>query len=118
MPWSKSPALLTSTSPEARPAPAVQRVLRSGQRVMRYDIFGNADADAATIVLSAGLGGLVRFWRPQFEALGQRFRVITYDHRGTGKNAESLSDGYAIADMADDVVEILDNAGVACCHFI
>jgi aminoacrylate hydrolase len=85
---------------------------------MRYDIFGNVDPDAATIVFSAGLGGLGGFWRPQFEALGQRFRVITYDHRGTGKNAESLSDGYAIADMADDVVEILDNAGVACCHFI
>jgi aminoacrylate hydrolase len=85
---------------------------------MRYDIFGNADADAATIMLSAGLGGLGSFWRPQFETLGQRFRVIVYDHRGTGKNSESLSDGYAIADMADDVVEILDDVGVARCHFI
>ena len=85
---------------------------------MRYDIFGNADANAATIVLSAGLGGLGGFWRPQFETLGQRFRVIVYDHRGTGKNAESLPDGYAIADMADDVVAILDDAGVARCHFI
>jgi aminoacrylate hydrolase len=85
---------------------------------MHYDIIGKTDADAATIVLSAGLGGLGSFWRPQFESLGQRFRVIVYDHRGTGKNAESLSDDYTIADMADDVVEILDDVGVARCHFM
>ena len=67
--------------------------------------------------MSAGLGGLGHFWRPQLEALGAHHRVILYDQRGTGANAGELPDDYSIAHMADDVIEVLDDAGVASCHF-
>ncbi|WP_261401794.1 pyrimidine utilization protein D [Chenggangzhangella methanolivorans] len=69
------------------------------------------------MLLSTGLGGFGAFWKPQLAALEQRFRVIVYDHRGCGANAGPLPNGYAIAHMADDVVEILDAAGVGRCHF-
>ncbi|WP_213774404.1 pyrimidine utilization protein D [Bradyrhizobium sp. dw_78] len=85
---------------------------------MNYEAFGRAKTDAPTIVLSAGLGGLGAFWKPQFAALSERFHVIAYDHRGTGANKGALPEGYTIAAMADDVVGILDEAGVGRCHFM
>jgi aminoacrylate hydrolase len=84
---------------------------------MHYEILGRADDDASTVLLSAGLGGLGHFWRPQIEALGAHHRVILYDQRGTGANGGELPDDYSIARMAGDVVEVLDSAGVASCHF-
>lgn len=84
---------------------------------MRYDVLGRADEEASAVVLSAGLGGLGHFWRPQVEALGVHHRVIVYDQRGTGANASDLPDDYSIAHMADDVVTVLDDAGIASCHF-
>lgn len=84
---------------------------------MRYDILGRRDDEASTVVLSAGLGGLGHFWRPQIEALGAHHRIIIYDQRGTGANADELPDDYSIAHMVDDVVTVLDDAGVASCHF-
>jgi aminoacrylate hydrolase len=84
---------------------------------MRYEIIGRTDDRASTVLLSAGLGGLGHFWRPQLEALGAHHRVILYDQRGTGANGGDLPEDYSIADMADDVVEVLDSAGIASCHF-
>lgn len=84
---------------------------------MRYEILGRTGEDASTVLLSAGLGGLGHFWRPQLEALGADHRIIVYDQRGTGANAGDLPNGYSIAHMASDVVEVLDSAGVASCHF-
>ena len=70
------------------------------------------------VVLSAGLGGAAAFWAPQRAALEAHFRVLAFDQRGTGRNAEPLPDGYGIGHMADDVLEVMDAAGVARAHFL
>lgn len=85
---------------------------------MHYVIYGRTKETAPTILLSAGLGGLGAYWKPQLAALGEQYRVIVYDHRGTGANWEELPTQYAIANMTDDVLEILDLAGVRRCHFV
>jgi aminoacrylate hydrolase len=85
---------------------------------VKFEMFGRSAPEAATVVLSAGLGGLASFWRPQYDRLAADYRVIAYDHRGTGANREPLPDAYAIAHMSDDVVSILDQAGRDKCHFI
>jgi aminoacrylate hydrolase len=85
---------------------------------VNYEVFGRAQNEAPTIVLSAGLGGLGAFWQPQYAVLSDRFHVIAYDQRGTGANRSTLPDNYTIAAMADDVVAILDRAGVERCHFM
>ena len=85
---------------------------------VHYELSGSTRPGAETIVLSAGLGGLAGFWQPQLLALGERFRVLTYDQRGTGANAGKLPDSHGIADMAGDVVGMLDAAGIARCHFM
>jgi len=85
---------------------------------VKYESFGRSEPGAATIVLSAGLGGMGGFWRPQYDMLAASYRVISYDQRGTGANKEPLPDNYTIGHMADDVVSILDQAGVSKCHFM
>jgi aminoacrylate hydrolase len=84
---------------------------------MHYEVHGSADA-AETVLLSAGLGGGGAFWTPQIAALAERFRVVLYDHRGTGANAGPLPEGYTIGHMADDVVEILDALAIERCAFV
>lgn len=79
---------------------------------LSYTVLGADHSDAGTVVLSAGLGGTAAFWKPQIEALAGRLRVIVYDHAGTGSNARPLAAGYRIGDMADDVLAILDDAGI------
>lgn len=85
---------------------------------MKYQVFGRPEQDAPTVVLSAGLGGSHHFWRPQIEALGKSFRVIGYDHRGTGTNPGPLPEDYSIDLMADDVLAIVDADGAESIHFV
>ncbi len=85
---------------------------------MHYEIHGRRDTIAPTVVLSAGLGGAAHYWSPQIDALARDFRVITYDHFGTGKSPGLLPAGYSIADMAAEISGLLNGLGVQRCHFI
>jgi len=82
---------------------------------VRFSLTGEG---AETVVLSAGLGGAAAFWQPQMAALEARFRVLAFDHRGTGANPAVLPTPYAIADMADDLVAVMDAAGVSQAHLL
>lgn len=83
-----------------------------------YDLHGEGNAGHA-VLLSSGLGGAAGYWKAQVPALlAAGYRVITYDHRGTGRSAEALPRPYAIAQMAADVAEVLDQAGIGRCHFV
>ena len=66
---------------------------------------------ARTLVLCSGLGGAAGYWTPHLESWTREYDLILYDQRGTGRNAEALGPT-TIADMADDVLEICDAAGV------
>lgn len=81
-----------------------------------YEIHGRPDAPA--VVLSSGLGGSAHYWKPQIPALAQHFRVIAYDQHGTGRSGGTVPEGYAIGDMAAEVVSMLDSIGIERCHFI
>ncbi|MCG6204985.1 pyrimidine utilization protein D [Rhodopseudomonas sp. HC1] len=86
--------------------------------VLTAEIIGRSEPDAPTIVLSAGLGGAGAFWQPQFAALTKQFRVVLYDHRGTGRNPAALPDGYSIGDMADELIAMLRSLQIDRCHFM
>lgn len=85
---------------------------------LHYDIHPGPGPDAPTVILSAGLGGAAGFWAPQMAALAQRFRVIGYDHRGTGKSVRELTRPHSVEAMAADIVEVLDDAQVERAHLI
>ncbi|KQN56775.1 pyrimidine utilization protein D [Erwinia sp. Leaf53] len=79
---------------------------------MHITLSGRDDAAATTLVLSAGLGGLGSFWLPQLDALRARYRVVSYDQRGTGRSADSLPAGYSMQQMADELIAALDAQGI------
>lgn len=71
------------------------------------------------VILSPGLGGHGAYWMPQVEALAQRYRVILYDHRGTGASSrEELSASYHARHMAEDIALILDGLDYEGAHIV
>jgi aminoacrylate hydrolase len=83
-----------------------------------HEIHGPTDPGAPTVVLSSGLGGAAHYWQPQIPALAEDFRVITYDQQGTGRSPGSVPENYSIADMAAELLDLLDTLQIARTHFI
>jgi len=79
---------------------------------MHVDIHGRGDTDAPVLILSSGLGGSGAYWTAQLPALAPHFRVITYDHRGTGRTGGTVPENGGITAMADDVLDIADRLGL------
>lgn len=86
--------------------------------MVHYDIFGASGEDAPTIILSSGLGGSGAYWTPQIEPLSEHFRVITYDHLGTGRSPGEVPEQGGIAAMADDVLELAEELGLTTFSFM
>ncbi len=72
--------------------------------------------DAPPILFSNSLGTTHRMWDEVVAELSVDFRCIRYDTRSHGA---STHDGraFTLADLADDVVAILDNRGLSAVHF-
>jgi pimeloyl-ACP methyl ester carboxylesterase len=63
--------------------------------------------DGEPLLLIEGLGQSMWAWREQIPVFAQRFRVIAYDTRGTGRSPVPR-EPYRIPDLADDAAAILD----------
>jgi 3-oxoadipate enol-lactonase len=71
-----------------------------------YHRFDGPD-DAPVLLLSNSLGTTHAMWEPQLGALTEHFRVLRYDRRGHGRS-EMPPGPYTIAELAADVIELLD----------
>ncbi|PNI00544.1 pyrimidine utilization protein D [Vibrio diazotrophicus] len=85
---------------------------------MYYEIHDDGQGNKETVILSSGLGGSHSYWHHQLPQLKSRFRVIVYDHLGTGQSQGDIPQGYSIADMAREVVVLLDQTDSERVHFI
>jgi 3-oxoadipate enol-lactonase len=92
-----------------RHAPRVvpTRVARNGAVAVAYDVRGHG----SPLVLIQGLGVGRWGWEPVVDRLARRFQVITVDNRGVG-DSDAPSGSYSARAMADDVVAVMDDAGV------
>lgn len=75
-------------------------------------------AGADSVIVSAGLGGSAVFWSPQMDALTAHYRVIGYDHRGTGRSDRGLKPGHSVAAMAEDMAAVLDATDTPKAHVV
>ncbi len=72
--------------------------------------------DAPPILFSNSLGTTHRMWDAVVAELSAEFRCIRCDTRGHGSSTHGGA-SYEIADLADDVVAVLDNLGIETIHF-
>ena len=79
--------------------------------------FAGSDA-AETVILSAGLGGTAGYWAHNLEAFVPHFRVLLYDHRGTGRSDRALPERLTVEDMAEDVAALMEEIGLERAHFV
>jgi aminoacrylate hydrolase len=79
-----------------------------------YELHG--DRGAPALILSAGLGGSASYWAPNIPALAEHFRVIAYDHRGTGRSEREPAGPTSISDMAADVIALMDALKINYAH--
>ena len=88
------------------------RLMTRGARVS-YSRTGTGPA----VLMIQGVGAIGNVWRPQIEALRDRFTVITFDNRGIGRS--SIDDGaLTIEAMADDALAILAAEGIDQYHVV
>jgi 3-oxoadipate enol-lactonase len=73
--------------------------------------------DAPALVLSNSLGATLAMWDPQAEALAARFRLVRYDTRGHGESGVPPGP-YDIADVGQDLLDLLDHLGVERAHVV
>ncbi len=85
---------------------------------MYYQIHDDGQGHKETLILSSGLGGSHHYWHHQLPSLKSRFRVLVYDHLGTGQSQAEIPQGYRIADMAQELVTLLDKTDSEYVHFI
>lgn len=69
-----------------------------------------------TIVFSHGLLWSGRMFADQVRHLQDRYRVITYDHRGQGRS-EAPPTGYDMDTLTEDALALLDALQIERCHF-
>ena len=74
--------------------------------------------DAPPLILSSGLGGSANYWAPNIPALAEHYRVIAYDHRGTGRSDRALPDVVTVQDFADDIIALMDALAIPRAHIV
>lgn len=90
-------------------------VVRSGDLDIRYRVEGDGEE---TVLLVMGLGGRAADWGGPFpSALAERYRVVRFDNRGTGRSSVAPA-GFSLEDMAEDAVRVLDAVGAEQAHVV
>ena len=86
-----------------------------------YEVLG--DEHAPVLVLVSGGGAQLISWDERFIGMltAAGLRVVRFDNRDTGLSerfggADDLDGGYDLSDMAEDVLRVLDDLGVAAAH--
>jgi 3-oxoadipate enol-lactonase len=95
----------------------VPHAMSAGVRI--YFEEAAAPADAADrrdpLLLIMGLGATLEWWWRLVPIFTRRYRTFVYDNRGVGRS-DVPPGPYAVAQMADDAVAVMEEAGLASAH--
>jgi aminoacrylate hydrolase len=81
------------------------------------EIYYEERGDGEPLVFASGLNGVARYWEPQVPVFAERFRVITYDHRGTGASDRNQRE-FSVDGMASDVLALMDALRIERAHLV
>ena len=70
------------------------------------------------VILSPGLGGSADYWRPNLAAFADHYRVLLYDHRGTGRSDRVLPEALSVESMAEDLLTLMDELMIERAHIV
>jgi aspartate dehydrogenase len=90
--------------------------------MLKFDFHGGQIAYSDTesgepLLLIPGRGGQLSFWSAVTEILKQDFRVISFDHPGSG-NSSPLKQSVSIETLAELAFSLLDHLNIASCRVI
>ena len=91
------------------------RYARSGELRIAYELRGKLNWRRPWLVLIQGLGLDRSGWGPVLLKLRRHFRLVLVDNRGSGRSGLPAA-SFDVADMAADVVAVLDGAGIRRAH--
>jgi aminoacrylate hydrolase len=81
------------------------------------EIYYEESGEGEPLVFASGLNGVARYWQPQVPVFSKRFRVITYDHRGTGSSDKSQRE-FSVDGMASDLLALMDALKIERAHLV
>lgn len=81
-----------------------------------YDWHGPEDGEV--LILSPGLGGSADYWRPNLSTFAEHFRVLLYDHRGTGRSDRAMPEKVTVEAMARDLLGLMDAIALERAHIL
>ena len=93
------------------------RYARSGRLRIAYELRGRPHWRRPWLVLIQGMGFDRSGWQPVLRKLRRHFRVVLVDNRGTG-HSDGPDGPFRVADMASDIVAVLDAAGIRRAHVL
>jgi 3-oxoadipate enol-lactonase len=102
--WQRAPVRLRLPG---TPRVVPTHLARNGPVALAYDVRGRG----SPLILIQGLGIGRWGWEPVADRLARRFQVITIDNRGIGAS-DTPPGHYSTRMMADDVLAVLDHAGI------
>ena len=86
------------------------RYARSGALRIAYELRGTLHRRRPWLVMIQGMGLDRLGWQPVLGTLGRHFRLVLMDNRGFGSSSRPGS--FSVADMAGDVVAVLDVSAI------
>lgn len=91
------------------------KTIRTATLTQAFEMTG--PADAPLVMLSHSLATNARMWDPQWQALGERYRMLRYDSRGHG-HTEAPPGPYSLSMLAADAVALLDALDIDRVHWV
>lgn len=69
------------------------------------------------LIFVSGLNGVARYWAPQVPVFSGKYRVITYDQRGTGQSDKQQRE-FSLDQMARELAGLMDVLGLPSAHIV
>jgi 3-oxoadipate enol-lactonase len=93
------------------------RYALNGELRIAYELRGTMHRRRPWLVLIQGMGFDRAGWEPVQRKLRRHFRLVLADNRGCGRS-DRPAGLFAVADMAGDIVAVLDAAGIRRAHVL